>query len=79
MIDVKVNKDNILIQIPKNMISNSYLEKFLERLEIEEIAEKNSMTEEQAWNLSEEIKENWYKKNEQKLSSIIKKYEKNRS
>ena len=79
MIDVKVNNDNILIQIPKNMISNSYLEKFLERLEIEEIAEKNSMSEEQAWNLSEEIKENWYKKNEQKLSSIIKKYEKNRS
>lgn len=79
MIDVKVNNDNILIQIPKNMISNSYLEKFLERLEIEEIAEKNSMSEEQAWNLSEEIKENWYKKNEKKLSSIIKKYEKNRS
>ena len=46
---------------------------------IRQIAEKNSMSEEQAWNLSEEIKKNWYKKNEQKLSSIIKKYEKNRS
>ena len=79
MIDVKINNDNILIQIPKNLISNSYLEKFLARLEVEEIAEKNAMTDEQAWNLSEEVKENWYKKNEKKLSNIIKKYEKNRS
>jgi hypothetical protein len=79
MIDVTVNNDNILIQIPKNLISNSYLEKFLERLEVEEIAEKNQMTEDQAWNMSEEIKETWYKENEKKLSDIIKKYEKNRS
>lgn len=76
MIDVKVSNDNILIQIPKNFLSNAYLEKFLERLEAEEIAEKNSMTEEEAWNLSEEIKNNWYKENEEKISDIIKKNEK---
>ncbi len=79
MIDIKVNNDNILIQIPKNLLSNAYLERFLERLETEEIADKNYMTEEEAWNLSEEIKENWYKENEEKITNIIKKYEKSSS
>lgn len=79
MIDVKVDKKNILIQFPKNLISNPYLEKFLERLEIEEIAVKNHMSEEEAWNLSEKIKDNWYKKNEKKILDIIKKHEKSSS
>ena len=63
MIDIKVNNDNILIQIPKTLISNSYLERFIERLEVEELTEKNQMTEQDAWDISEEIKENWLKNN----------------
>lgn len=57
---------NLVVKIPKNLISKDYVEKFIERIELEMLIEKSQMTDKEAWKLSEEIKEDWWKKNKVK-------------
>jgi hypothetical protein len=53
-------------------VSDPYLEKFLQMLELEEFASKSKMTENQAWEISEEIKQNWWEKNKDKFLEGLK-------
>lgn len=56
-----------------NITINNYVEKFIERIELELLIEKSQMTDKEAWKLSEEIKEEWWKKNKDKVLKRIKK------
>ena len=74
MVSIKLENDSILIKIPKSFLSNNYLERFLERIEAEEIAEKNQMNDDDVDILTQEITDNWLKDNEDRLMKRIEKY-----
>jgi len=63
MIDIMFEADNAVLKFPKRLVSSTYLQNFLERLRLETIALKSQLTEEQAWELSEEVKQQWWEKN----------------
>lgn len=73
MVTVKLENNDVIIKFPNEYISNSLIEKFLERLNLEELAEKNQMTENQVEEISEEINNDWWKKNNDLFLSGIKK------
>jgi hypothetical protein len=72
MITIHSDTQEIMIRFPKNFVSPVYLNRFIERLELESLAQKNQMTEQQAWTLSEEIKQNWWEQNELEIMERIK-------
>lgn len=67
MIAVKRENDEMVVRFPKNLVSDAYLEKFIQLLELEQFTSKSKMTEAQAWEISEEIKQNWREKNKDKF------------
>ncbi len=73
MIEMKLEDQNIVLKFPKKLMSETYLNRLIERLEVEDTASKNQMTEEEAWQISEEIKENWWKEHKDEFLSRIKK------
>lgn len=64
---------NLVVKIPKDLISKDYVERFIERIELEILVEKSQMTDKEAWKLSEELKEDWWKKNKEKVLKRMKK------
>ena len=60
---VFIENDFLNIKIPKNYIENKYIQKIIDLLYIEDKINKSELTENDAWELSEEIKENWWKNN----------------
>jgi len=72
MVDIKFEKDEAILKFPKQLISADYVQQFLERLRLEAIVEKSKLTDEQAWDLSEQLKREWWEKNKDKLLKRIK-------
>ena len=64
---------NLVVKIPKDLISKDYVERFIERIELEILVEKSQMTDKEAWKLSEELKEDWWKKNKEEVLKRMKK------
>ncbi|MFQ5708274.1 MAG: hypothetical protein ACE5HO_12535 [bacterium] len=67
MVQITFKDDEAILRFPKQLVSSGYVQAFLERLRLEAIVEKSQLTEEQAWELSEEIKQEWWQKNKDKL------------
>jgi hypothetical protein len=57
------NGDNLLLTIPKDLLSDNLIQRLLRLLEFQEVVKNNQMTEVQAEELSEEIKEKWWNDN----------------
>jgi hypothetical protein len=57
------NGDNLLLTIPKDLLSNNLIQRLVRLLEFQEVVKNNQMTEAQAEELSEEIKEKWWNDN----------------
>jgi hypothetical protein len=57
MVQISFNDDEAILKFPKQLVSSAYVQEFLQRLRLEAIVEKSQLTEEQAWELSEEIKQ----------------------
>ena len=55
--------DDVIVKFPKQLVSSNYVQTFLDRLRLETIVQKSRISEEQVWNLSEEIKQQWWQKN----------------
>jgi hypothetical protein len=55
--------DTFSVSIPKNLVDSAYVQKFLRYLEFEKLVKGSTLTEEQAFELSEELKKNWWKEN----------------
>jgi hypothetical protein len=70
MIEIQRENDLFTISFLKSDIGE-FLENLLKKLEIERLLAKNRMTDEQAWDLSEEIKENWWKDNQERILKMI--------
>jgi len=67
MVQITFKDDEAILRFPKQLVSSAYVQEFLERLRLEAIVEKSHLTEEQAWELSEEIKQEWWEKNKEKF------------
>jgi len=65
MIDIMFEADEVVLKFPKQLVSSDYVQNFLERLRIETILQKSALSEEQAWELSEETKRQWWAKNKE--------------
>lgn len=71
MVQISFVKDEAILKFPKQLISSAYVQEFLERLRLEVIAEKSQLTDDEAWNLSEELKQEWWQKNKNDILKRI--------
>ena len=59
-----INQDDIFtLNIPKDLITNKMVQKLISLIEFRELIKDNAMTEKQAFDLAEEIKEKWWQEN----------------
>ncbi|HLC15086.1 MAG TPA: hypothetical protein VJL89_02525 [Thermodesulfovibrionia bacterium] len=72
MIDIKFKDDDAILTFPKKIVSSKYVQDFLDRLKLESIAQKSQLTEEKAWELSEELKQKWWDENKHRFLDRIK-------
>lgn len=72
MVQITFEDDKAILKFPKQLMSSAYVQEFLERLRLEAIMEKSQLTEQQAWELSEKIKQDWWQKNKKKFLKGIK-------
>ncbi len=72
MVQITFKDDKAILKFPKQLISSGYVQEFLERLRLEAIVEKSQLSEEQAWELSEDIKREWWEKNKRKFLKRVK-------
>ncbi|NIS38001.1 hypothetical protein GWN91_02220 [Candidatus Saccharibacteria bacterium] len=63
MIDISKKGDVFTIKFTRNDVSDEFIDKLLTKFKLEELLKKSRLTEKQAWELSEEIKENWWRQN----------------
>ena len=73
MITIKKNGKNYSLSFPQEIASKEYIERFLNYLRFAGLVSKNTMKEAEAIALSEKIKKNWWKENEEKFRKKIKK------
>jgi len=67
MLEVSRHGKKILVSIDQDMISNELFLKFIERMKIEEIAQKSRLREKDAYSIAEEMKADWWDKNKDQL------------
>ena len=54
---------NFLLSIPKDLLTDKMVQKLISLIEFRELIKDNAMTEKQAFDLAEEIKEKWWQEN----------------
>jgi len=64
-------KDEVILKFPRDLLSDGYVQDFFERLKSEMIVRKSRLSEEAAWELSEEIKQDRWKKNRERFLKRI--------
>lgn len=72
MVEITFDKHQAILKFPKKFVSAKYVQQFLERLRLEAIVEKSKLTENEAWDLSEQIKQEWWEENKDLLLKGIK-------
>lgn len=68
MIDVTVEGNRLEVSISTEGMSADEINDFVAWLRLESIARRSQLTTDAAWQLSEEIKSDWWKANEQRFS-----------
>ncbi len=64
---------NFLLSIPKDLLADKMVQKLISLIEFRELTKDIAMTEKQAFDLSEEIKEKWWQENKDWFLKDIKK------
>jgi hypothetical protein len=62
---------NWVLTIPKALISDKEIQKIIDLLKFYELVEDSAMTEKKAWLLSEDIKEQWWQENKDRIMAKI--------
>ena len=63
--------ENLILTIPKYLVSEKEIQKILELLRFYDLVKSSEMTENKAWQLSEEIKEVWWETNKNRIFAKI--------
>lgn len=72
MFNYQTTNTTVNLSFSKEFLSSSEVVKFIETLRIKELLSKSQMTEEQALQLDEEMKEEWWQKNQARFLEKIK-------
>ena len=64
---------NFLLSIPKDLLTDKMVQKLISLIEFRELIKDNAMTEKQATELAEEIKEKWWQENKDWFLKDVKK------
>jgi len=67
MVQIDFENDYAILKFPKHLITTHYLQQLLERLQLEIGVENSTLNEEQAWELSEQLKSEWWENNKLRL------------
>lgn len=59
MVQLSFENDYAILKFPKHLVTTNYMQQVLERLQLETWVEN----EEQAWELSEQLKSEWWENN----------------
>lgn len=62
---------NWVLTIPKALISDKEIQRLMELLKFYELVKNSEMTEDKAWELSETVKEDWWKENKSRILAKI--------
>lgn len=64
-------EQNWILTIPKALISDKEIKKIMDLLKFYELVKDSEMTEKKAWQLSEDIKEQWWLDNKNRIMAKI--------
>ena len=67
MIDVKAENGVVHMSFPTEGMSPEQVDEFVTWLRVEAIARRSKLTEQAAWQFSEEIKADWWERNKQRF------------
>jgi hypothetical protein len=56
---LRLKNKEAVIRFPETLLSKDYFQDFIDQLRLEVIAQKSSLTEEQLWQLTEHIQQDW--------------------
>jgi hypothetical protein len=65
------NGSNWVLTIPKMLISDKEIQKILDLMQFYDLVKDSEMTEPKAWELSEDIKEQWWADNKDRIMAKI--------
>lgn len=65
MLNIAFEANEVVIKFPKQLVTSDYVQNFLERLRLETNLQKSTFSEEAGWELSEELKGDWWQKNKE--------------
>ena len=68
MIAVKAENNHVHVSIPTDGMTPDEVNDFVSWLRVETIARRSKLTPEAAWQLSEDVKEAWWKSNEKRFT-----------
>lgn len=72
MLKVQTTQKTITLSFDKNFLPPDVLSNLIENLQMKELVAKSQLTEQQAFILSEELKDNWWKNNRDKILEKMK-------
>jgi hypothetical protein len=72
MLRVQTTQQTITLSFDKSFLPPDVLSNLIENLRMKELLVKSQLTEQQAFILSEELKNNWWKNNQDKILEKIK-------
>jgi fructoselysine-6-P-deglycase FrlB-like protein len=76
MVSITFENKEVVIRLPKQMLTETFVQEFIGYLKVEEIAQKSRLTEAQLQEMVEQIQQEWWQKNKHRF---IKKIETHRS
>ncbi len=63
MISIKQENDRFIVEFNKKDVSNEFLLKLIRKNAVDQTLKNNKMSENDAWKLSEDIKNDWFEYN----------------
>jgi hypothetical protein len=58
-----LEKNNLILSIPKNMLSDKLIQKVIRLIEFNQLTQDNKVAEQEAFIMAEELKTNWWEAN----------------
>ena len=71
---INFQDNNLVLTIPKSMMDDQVMRRLIEWVEFLKLSEQNSMSADDAWVLSEEVKEKWWTENREKIRKALDDY-----
>ena len=63
MTAITVKNNNLILDIPKDMLSEALIQKVIRLIEYKNLTKNNDIAEQEAFAMAEEAKTNWWKNN----------------